>query len=508
MTRATVLMVQGTASHVGKSVLVAGLCRLFADLGYRVAPFKAQNMALNAYVTLDGAEVGRAQAEQAAAAGVELRAEMNPILLKPEADSRVQVVVLGQPWRSVAARDYPRLRRSLWSVIRRSLEVLRAEYDLVLIEGAGSPAEINLRQTDLVNMRVARYAGAPVLLVGDIDRGGVFASLYGTLKLLTSSERRLVRGLIINKFRGDPTLLGDGVARLERLTGRRVVGIVPYIDDLRVAAEDSVALEYLTPTHGDLVVAVPRLPRISNFDDFDPLRAEPDIAICFLDRPPTTDVDLIVLPGSKSTMADLEFLRRSGWADWIRAQATAGTPVLGICGGFQMLGQAIYDPYRVESERSEMAGLGLLPVVTVFSRSKVTRRVRAEVLADRGLLAGLRGMEVTGYEIHMGRSEGGSAVFRLYRSNGSVIDDGAVDERGLVFGTYLHGLFENPVFRRSLLDRLRVQRGLPPVGRPAPFDRHAEYRRVAEVLRTHLDMAFLMALVEEQRRRPEPTGSV
>ncbi len=499
MAKAPVLMVQGTASHVGKSVLVAGLCRLFADRGYRVAPFKAQNMALNSYVTPDGAEVGRAQAEQAAAAGVELRAEMNPILLKPEADARVQVVVLGRPWRTVAARDYGRLRRRLWPVVRRALDVLRAEYDLVVIEGAGSPAEVNLRRTDLANMRVARYAGAPVLLVGDIDRGGVFASLYGTLRLLPPAERRLVRGLIINKFRGDPALLGDGVARLERMTGRRVVGVVPYVEGLRVAEEDSVALESLTPTRGDLRVVVPRLPRISNFDDFDPLRAEPDVSVDFVDRPPATRADLIVLPGSKSTVADLEFLRRSGLADWIRAEAAAGTPVLGVCGGFQMLGRVIRDPDGVESDRPEVAGLGLLPVETVFVREKVTRRVRAEVLADEGLLAGLRGMQVPGYEIHMGRSHGGRPVFRLYRSDGSVAPDGAIDGRGLVFGTYLHGLFEDPAFRRGLLDRLRERRGLPPVGRPAPWDRQAEYDRLAGVLRTHLDLAFLTALVEEQR---------
>jgi adenosylcobyric acid synthase len=503
MAKAPVLMIQGTASHVGKSVLVAGLCRLLADLGYRVAPFKAQNMALNSYVTLDGAEIGRAQAEQAAAAGVEPRAEMNPILLKPEADDRVQVVVLGRPWRTVAARDYGRLRRRLGSVVRRSLEVLRAEYDLVLIEGAGSPAEVNLRRTDLANMRVARWAEAPVLLVGDIDRGGVFASLYGTLRLLPPAERRLVQGLIINKFRGDPALLRDGIAWLERRTGRRVVGVVPYIPGLRIAEEDSVALEeHRTPTRGDLEVVVPRFPRISNFDDFDPLRAEPDTVLRFVDRPPATDVDLIVLPGSKSTVADLAFLHRSGLADWIRAQAAVGTPVIGICGGFQMLGRVIYDPDGIESDRPETAGLGLLPVVTVFARDKVTRRVRAEVRVDRGLLVGLRGLEVTGYEIHMGRSKGGRPVFRVYRSDGSVVDDGAINEGGLVFGTYLHGLFENPVLRRSLLDRLRARRGLPPIGRPAPFDRLAEYERLAEVLRTHLDVAFLMALIEEQRSDP------
>lgn len=499
MAKAPVLMIQGTASHVGKSVLVTGLCRLFADRGYRVAPFKAQNMALNSYVTLDGAEVGRAQAEQAAAAGVELRAEMNPILLKPEADGRVQVIVLGRPWRTVTAREYGRLQRPLWRVVRRALDILRAEYDLVVIEGAGSPAEINLRRTDLVNMRVARYAGAPVLLVGDIDRGGVFASLYGTLKLLPPAERRLVRGLIINKFRGDPALLGDGLVRLERLTDRRVVGIVPYVEGLRVAEEDSVALERPTSAQGDLMVVVPRLPRISNFDDFDPLRAEPDTAVHFVNRPPTTGADLIVLPGSKSTAADLEFLWTSGLAEWIRAEAAAGTPVLGICGGFQMLGRVIRDPDRVESDRPEVAGLSLLPVETVFARDKVTRRVRAEVLADWGLLTGLRGATVTGYEIHMGRSSGERPVFRVYRSDGSVTDDGAIDGQGLVFGTYLHGLFENPVFRRSLLDRLRERKGLPPVGRPASWDRHAEYDRLAEVLRTHLDMAFLMALIEEQR---------
>jgi adenosylcobyric acid synthase len=499
MPPAPVLMVQGTASHVGKSVIVAGLCRLFADLGYRVAPFKAQNMALNSYVTPDGLEVGRAQAEQAAAAGVEVRAEMNPVLLKPEADARCQVVVLGRPWRTVLAREYYRLRGQLWPVVRRSLETLRTEYDLVIIEGAGSPAEINLRRSELVNMRVARFARAPVLLVGDIDRGGVFASLYGTLKLLTPAERRLVRGLVINRFRGDPALLGDGIARLERLTGRPVIGIIPYIPGLRVAEEDSVGLADKAAPGADLVVAVVRLPRISNFDDFDPLKAEPDVAVRFVDRPLTVRPDLIILPGSKSTVADLDFLRASGLADWVCREAARGTPVIGICGGFQMLGTAIYDPDRVESDRTEVDGLGLLPVTTVFVREKTTRRVRAEVLADEGLLTGLRGRQVTGYEIHMGRSAGGRPAFRLYRSDGSVADDGAVAPNGLVFGTYIHGLFDNPGFRRSILDRLRERRGLPPLGRPAPFDRQAEYDRIAQVLREHLDFRFLIRLIEEQR---------
>lgn len=491
-------MVQGTASHVGKSVIVAGLCRIFADLGYRVAPFKAQNMALNSYVTADGLEVGRAQAEQAAAAGVEVRAEMNPILLKPEADARCQVVLLGRPWRTVPAREYYRLRGRLWPVVGRSLETLRAQFDLVIIEGAGSPAEINLRRTELVNMRVARFAGAPVLLVGDIDRGGVFASLYGTLKLLTPAERRLVRGLIINKFRGDPALLGDGIARLRRLTGRPVVGVVPYIPGLRWAEEDSVGVADKADPGADLEVAVLRLPRVSNFDDFDPLKAEPDVAVRFVDRPPSGRPDLIILPGSKSTAADLDFLRRSGLADWVCREAARGTPVIGICGGFQMLGAAVYDPERVESDRTEVPGLGLLPVTTVFTGEKVTRRVRAEVLANHGLLAGLGGEPVAGYEIHMGRSAGGQAVFRLYRADRSAADDGAITDDGLVFGTYIHGLFDNGRFRRAILDRLRTRRGLPPVGRPAPFDRRAEYDRIAQVLRAHLDLDFILRLVEEQ----------
>jgi adenosylcobyric acid synthase len=499
MPPAPVLMVQGTASHVGKSVIVAGLCRLFADLGYQVAPFKAQNMALNSFVTPDGLEVGRAQAEQAAAAGTEVRAEMNPILLKPEADARCQVIVLGRPWRTVPAREYYRLRGRLWPVVCRALETLRTEYDLVIIEGAGSPAEINLRRTELVNMRVARFAQAPVLLVGDIDRGGVFASLYGTLKLLTPAERRLVRGLIINRFRGDPDLLGDGIARLERLTGRPVVGVIPYVPGLRIAEEDSVGLADRAPPDADLVVAVIRLPRISNFDEFDPLKAEPDVAVRFVDRPPAARPDLVILPGSKSTVADLDFLRQSGLADWVCREAARGTPVIGICGGFQMLGAAIFDPDRVESHRAEVEGLGILPVVTIFARQKITRRVRAEVLADEGLLTGLRGHQVSGYEIHMGRSAGGRPAFRLYRSDGSVADDGTVGADGLILGTYLHGLFDNPGFRRRVLDYLRMRRGLAPVGKPAPFNRQAEYDRIAQVLREHLDLGFLIRLIGEQR---------
>lgn len=494
---AKVLMVQGTSSSVGKSLLVAGLCRLLRQEGYRVAPFKAQNMALNAAVTGEGLEIGRAQAVQAEAAGIEASVDMNPLLLKPEGDSRCQVVVLGRPLESLDAREYYRERGRFWTTIRDSLERLRSRYDLVLIEGAGSPAEINLREGDLVNMRVALHAQAPVLLVGDIDRGGVFASLIGTMALLEPEERALVRGFVINKFRGDIALLEPGLRMLEERTKVPVLGVVPYLHNLLISEEDSAGLEGGSTGGKLLDVAVVRLPRIANFDDFDLLGAEPAVGLRYVSDPSKLGrPDLVILPGSKSTVADLQYLRDTGLARAIVAQARSGTPVLGICGGYQMLGEMILDPEGVESAQRETAGLGLLPAVTTFAAEKRTVKVSARVLDTAGPFAQAAGQGIAAYEIHMGSTvHGGEPMFEL-REGGELLRDGCVAGTGPVMGSYLHGLFENESLRAALVDWLAGRRGIQaPKGEGAVAGREAEYDRLADSLRRHLEMGSLLRIL-------------
>ena len=516
------LMVQGTASHVGKSVLAAALCRIFRQDGFRVAPFKAQNMSNNSYVTPEGGEIGRAQAVQAEAAGVEPAVDMNPILLKPEADDRSQVVVLGKPVGTTAARPYFDMNAEHWKVVSKSLDRLRDLYEVVVIEGAGSPAEINLRSTEIVNMRVALYANAPVLLVGDIDRGGVFASLVGTLELLEPEERARIKGFLINKFRGDVTLLEPGLRMLEERTGVPVAGVVPYFNDIHIPEEDAVSVEErlrMKMESGYLLdVAVLGLPHISNFDDFDPLKYEEGVRLRYVE---TNDVlgkpDLVIIPGTKATVADLEWLRRQGISDRIQALSRKSVAVIGICGGYQMLGRRILDPEGVESTTKEVEGLGLLPVETVFEGAKETHRVSGEVMEAHGLLEKAGGLPIEGYEIHMGRtgfSENRTGpmgyvvsrqatadaragartnitpAFHIRERSGRQWDrpDGAIDTEGRVLGTYIHGLFHNAALRRSILQNLAVWKGvsLPPV---APHQsRDEEYDKLARLVRDSLDM--------------------
>ncbi|MGE5618671.1 MAG: cobyric acid synthase [Sphingomonadaceae bacterium] len=493
---AKVLMIQGTSSSVGKSLLVAGLCRLLHQEGYRVAPFKAQNMALNAAVTREGLEIGRAQAVQAEAAGIEASVEMNPLLLKPEGDSRCQVVLMGRPLESMHARDYYRQREQFWEAISSSLERLRARYDVVLIEGAGSPAEINLREGDLVNMRVALHAQAPVLLVGDIDRGGVFASLVGTLELLQPQERSLVRGFLINKFRGDVSLLTSGLRILEERTGVPVLGVVPHLHNLLISEEDSAGLEAGGAGTALLDVAVIRLPRIANFDDFDLLSAEPAVGLRYVASPTKLGrPDLVILPGSKGTVSDLSYLRQTGLARAILALARSGTPVLGICGGYQMLGERILDPEGVESTEREAPGLGLLPATTTFAGEKRTVKVRARVVAGTGPLALAAGQEIAAYEIHMGATSHREApAFELLEGERAT-PEGCIAGDGLVMGSYLHGLFENESIRRALVEWLAERRGVtPPEREGVAASREAEYDRLAGTLRRHVDLERLLEI--------------
>jgi adenosylcobyric acid synthase len=490
---ASTLMIQGTASSVGKSVLVAALCRIFRRDGFKVAPFKAQNMALNSFVTKEGGEIGRAQAVQAEAAGIECSVDMNPVLLKPEADAKSQVIVLGKAARTLKASEYYDYTPYLLGVIEDSLNRLRSNYDIVVIEGAGSPAEINLKEKEIVNMRVALMANAPVLLAGDIDRGGVFASIIGTLELLTEEERDLVKGLIINKFRGDVALLKPGLEILEKRSGKPVLGVIPYFRGISIAQEDSVYLDERTvsSTNRGVDIAVIRLPHISNYDDFDPLEAM-DCTVRYVSKPSEMgSPDLIILPGTKSTIADLIRLREQGLAQAIIQQARAGTPVIGICGGYQMLGKTINDSYQVESKEGSIAGLGLLDIETNFEKVKTTTQVKAKVVADRGLFEGLSGIEVTGYEIHMGQTtnQNYKPALQIVETPQGKADyyDGASSDDNLVFGSYVHGLFHNANFTQALLNRLRQLRGLP-VAAGISMDRDKQYDELAKIVRGNLNM--------------------
>lgn len=521
-------MVQGTASHVGKSVLVTALCRIFRQDGFRVAPFKAQNMSNNSYVTRDGGEIGRAQAVQAEAAGVEAQVEMNPVLLKPEADHISQVVLMGRPMRSARTRDYFALKPQLWESVSASLDSLRGSFDLVIAEGAGSPAEINLKATEIVNMRVALYAGAPVLLCGDIDRGGVFASLVGTLELLEPEEREIIKGFVINKFRGDVNLLTDGLTWLENRTGIPVAGVVHHFRDIHIPEEDSVALDLPAPQTANSVppvldVAVVQVPHISNFDDFDLLAREPGVSLRYVASP--IDLgrpDLLILPGTKTTIPDLAWMNNQGLTAAIQGLHQEGVAVVGICGGYQMLGTKVCDLERIESSIAEIQGLGLLPITTVFSGSKETHRIRGRVTHGEGLLSGAQGAEITGYEIHMGRTTGpdgaapnvAAAPFVIEDRSGAAPPqassaDGSMDSPGRVMGTYIHGLFHNNQLRRAVLQNLAKLKGvsLPPPGLDPGMDR--EFDKLADWVRSSLnmDLVYEMAGLSRHRDVNGPTGA-
>ena len=495
---AEVIMVQGTSSHAGKSVLATELCRIFAQDGFQVAPFKAQNMSLNSFATPDGGEIGRSQAVQAAAAMTAPKVEMNPVLLKPEGESRSQIVVMGEPWAVASAREYYELKPTIWQTVTSALARLRADYDVVVIEGAGSPAEVNLKKHDIVNMRVALHADAPVLLVGDIDRGGVFAQLVGTMVLLEPEERALVKGHVINKFRSDPSLLTPGLGFLEERTGVPVAGVIPYFFDIRIPEEDALGLDPGPGSDDETVVdiAVMRLPHIANFDDFDPLLHEPGVRVRYVGRAEEFgSPDLVIIPGSKTTMADLDWLQSQGLAERVLSVRRMGTPVIGICAGYQMLGARLLDPEGVESARVEARGLGLLHTSTIFLRHKSTHQVKGSVVEGRGLLSGCQGAEVAAYEIHMGvtAGEGLSQPFVMETRSGGRVDlpDGTLDGEGLILGTYLHGLFHNRAVRRSILEYVAQRKGavLPDVG--GDIEPSAEYDKLATLVRENLDMKLV-----------------
>ena len=489
-------MIQGTSSSVGKSIVATALCRIFSRRGLKVCPFKAQNMALNSFVTVSGGEMGRAQVVQAAACRREPEVDMNPILLKPEGDAMSQVVVMGSPWKRLEAREYYLHKDTLWSFVKASMNRLLADNDLVVVEGAGSPAEINLKKDEIVNMRVAREFGVPVLLVGDIDRGGVFASLVGTLSLLEEDERELVKGFVINKFRGDVSLLEPGLGMLAGLTGGRpTIGVIPYMHDIKLAQEDSVFLDENTRfgDEGTVDIAVVKLPRISNYDDFDALAMEDGVTVRYVDDPGDLGIpQAIIIPGSKTTLSDLAWLRSRGLDSMIQALLASGSSVVGICGGYQMLGRVIRDPMGVEHSSGEEPGLGLLPVDTDFEPVKRTVQVKGTVCGN-AYGAGTDPVAVEGYEIHMGTSDvlpGGSPLLRL--SDGSY--DGCVSAGGKVWGTYLHGIFDSPSFRREWLGSMGWK-GSGEAGISLAEMREAELEQLADTFEAHLDMPLLEDII-------------
>lgn len=492
---ARTIMIQGTGSYVGKSVVTAALCRYFRQEGFRVAPFKSQNMSNNSFVTFEGGEIGRAQAFQAQACGVEPHVDMNPILLKPSNEIGAQVVVLGKALKVMSAREYHQYQPRLLAVIQESFQRLSQENDIVVIEGAGSPAEINLRPFDIVNMAMANMASAPVVLVGDINLGGVFAWLVGTLELLTVEERARVKAFVINKFRGDISLLKGGLEFLESKTRRKVLGILPFVNDLAVAEEDGLPdAKWKGPWVQDqtkLLIQVILLPHISNSTDFESLILEPDVNLRYLPEAPQPDdqlPDLLIIPGSKSTMADLEYLRHSGLAEYIHACHEAGVRVVGICGGYQMLGGELLDPMGVESGTPSMEGLGLLQTTSTFEAEKTTIQVRALSLDHEE--------EIVGYEIHMGQTHCAQSIRPMFRITSECGKDtgrfdGAVSADGSVWGTYLHGVFDATTFRRRILNDLRARRNWAPLPSGSSCGATNGLDSLATLIREHVDLAML-----------------
>ena len=561
-------MIQGTGSGVGKSMIVAGLCRIFRDMGIRVAPFKAQNMALNSFITKEGGEIGRAQAFQAEAAGIEPFNDINPILLKATGESGCQVILNGKVYGNMTAIDYYAFKDTAWKAVTSAYDKLSQNYDVIVIEGAGSPAEINLQKEEIVNMSVARYTGAPVILVGDIDKGGVFASFYGTIGLLKDSSNSLnssngsnppipplpkggkgglcdadyIKAFIVNKFRGDIGILRPGLRMIENKTGRPVIGVINYFGDLGLHEEDAIPIERLIPKRRDepfkaIKIVVLRLRYIANFTDFDPFMYEPDVELKYsLREEDINNADLIIIPGSKNTVSDLLFLRQNGIEECVKLAVNKGIPLIGICGGYQMLGKKIFDPYNVESSEKEVEGIRLLNIITTIDKVKTTCQVEAELINGSKLFNVVQNSSndgfknLKGYEIHMGVTTGDIGLFRLYRYQntglrtqstenppnpplipplargdieglkggvgGFEVLDGSM--KGNVWGTYIHGLFDNDKFRCTLLNSLRQGKGLPPIdGTINYFDlKEKAINRWADILKNSIDICFILRLLD------------
>ncbi len=494
------LMFLGTGSDVGKSILAAAFCRIMAQDGYRVAPFKAQNMALNSFITLDGGEMGRAQVVQAEAAGIAPHVDMNPVLLKPTSQMGSQVIVLGKSVGNFPAADYYRYKKELVSVVKGAFDRLANQYDMIVMEGAGSAVELNLKEHDLVNMAMAEMADARCVLVGDIDRGGIFAALLGSFMLLTPREQERIAGFMVNKLRGDPQLFQNGIGILEDRGRRPVLGVIPYFSHLSIQEEDSVALcrrmkgggNQAKPGENVLRIGVVRLPFISNYTDFDCFEHEPSVELVYFDAPSQVfGFDAVILPGSKNTLEDLDFLKHTGLFHAIIAFHRAGGTVVGVCGGYQMMGSSVRDPLGVESRLKEVGGLGLLDMETEMFPEKITSQVEARCLSQEG---SIQGDVLKGYEIHMGRSRSlGEAgpLFRIHLRDGKPADltDGLTLADGRAWGTYIHGIFDNDAFRRSFLKDIARRSGKSHVGVSESFNYHQwreeQFDLLAEHVRRH-----------------------
>ncbi|MDK2877789.1 MAG: adenosylcobyric acid synthase [Thermoanaerobacteraceae bacterium] len=530
------IMVQGTGSSVGKSRIVAGLCRVFKQDGFRVAPFKSQNMALNSFITREGLEMGRAQVAQAEACGLEPSVLMNPVLLKPSSDKNCQVMIMGKVYGNLSAVDYHEFKPKLLDTVKQAIDILAQQNDIIVIEGAGSPAEINLRERDIVNMGMAELVDAPVVLVGDIDKGGVFASLAGTMLLLNENERVRVKGVIINKFRGDLEILKPGLEMLEGIIKRPVLGVVPYTD-IYIDEEDSPEAEIYRMRYNKnhpnkvsdrnnatssmdpdkIIIKVLYLPHISNFTDFVPLAEYPGVTLSYVKKGMAIgEADMVIIPGTKNTLGDLEAIKSQGWHEEIKHLSQKGAVILGICGGYQMLGKSIKDPYHIEGNIESSEGLGLLDVHTRIETEKVTTRISGRVLEGLPGLAGALGSSpVVGYEIHMGKtvSEGDSPGFvaiekRLDKD--VYIIDGCVSSDGRILGTYIHGIFDSPEFTSRFVGYLRKFKGIQGdyvinnetgagLNQEKAFDfaafKQAEYDRWADVIRKSLDMGKIYKII-------------
>lgn len=492
------IMIQGTASSVGKSILVAALCRIFTQDGYKVAPFKSQNMSLNSYITLDGKEMGRAQVLQAYAAKMEPEVYMNPILLKPTSDKKSQVILNGKVYGNYTAMEYHNLKPQFKKLLKKQFEKIEKEFDIIVMEGAGSPAEINLRDKDIVNMGMAELVDAPVILVGDIDKGGVFAALAGTMLLLKEEEKPRVKGTIINKFRGDVEILKPGLNMLQDIINKPCFGVVPYFK-FQLEDEDG-AVEFNKEVTSTIDIAVIKLPHISNFTDIDALKNEEGVSIRFISsleefgRP-----DLLIIPGSKNTMEDIISIRKNGIEEAIKAYSKCGI-IIGICGGYQMLGNIIKDPYGVENETKEIKGLGLLDVDTTFEKEKVTTRVNADIASTKVLaniekyLVSNNKRRIYGYEIHMGSSickKNSTPLFNITEKNGNKVSyaDGAINMDGNVMGTYIHGIFDSTTFREFLVNYIRNKKGMEmKVSQNYEHKREKELDKLADIVRTSIDI--------------------
>ncbi|MBI5207496.1 MAG: cobyric acid synthase [Candidatus Firestonebacteria bacterium] len=494
------IQICGTGSGVGKSIIVAGLCRIILQDGYKVCPFKAQNMALNSFVTYEGGEIGRAQAVQAQASLLEPCVDMNPILIKPTSNTGAQIIVYGKPIGNMTAREYHNYKIKAKKKVMSSFNRLKKKFDIIVIEGAGSPAEINLKAHDIVNMKMAEAANAPVILVGDIDKGGVFAWLVGTLELLNKNERKRIKGFIINKFRGDKSLLKPGIDFLEKKTGIKVLGVVPYFKDIKIPEEDSVILENKKNIRKKnkmkvINIAVINLPRISNFTDFDALENEPDVNLYYVNtKDDLANPDVIIIPGTKNTIKDLQWLKNSKIADKIRLILRLNhlSVLIGICGGYQMLGMKICDSHNVESKCKEIEGLGFLPMITNFEIEKTLCQVKAKEISSNHM--------VTGYEIHHGRTEHikkCAPLLKIIERQGKKNSDfdGTIIDNGKIWGTYLHGIFDENNFRRNFLNKLRISKGLSGVSQSTILNRDREFDKLADLLRQNIDMNLLYSII-------------